>query len=249
MKIRHSTRVAALVVGALAVMAVSSWAVRAQSIAKRPLTYDVYESWKTIAGARLSDDGQWFAYAVTSLADDPELIVRNLQSGKEFHHPRGTSLTGNQCCAVTFTPDSKFVMFTIVPPKSDADQNAAAGGAEEARRRRTATRSASCRCRADKSQRSIRSPASDCRPNRQSGSRCKRAAPVAAVVGATAAVAAAELVAVAADARAAAVVARRRPQPVRPRRAPRHPRGRRRRPVAARARPRLRRRRSRPATI
>ena len=33
-------------------------ALTAQSPAKRPLTYDVYESWRSIQGTRLSDDGR-----------------------------------------------------------------------------------------------------------------------------------------------------------------------------------------------
>src|SRR5580765_7908568 len=104
MKIRHSTRTAALVVGALVVLVASSWGIRAQSVAKRPLTYDVYESWKTIGGTRLSDDGQWFAYATSSIAEDGELVVRNLKSAQEFRQPRGS--------APQITPDSKFVIFT-----------------------------------------------------------------------------------------------------------------------------------------
>ena len=123
MKIRHSTRVAVLVVVALAAMTWSGLALRAQSAAKRPLTYDVYESWKSIAGPRLSDDGQWFAYGVTSIADDGELVVRNVKTGQELKHPRGTN--------PQITPDSKFVIFTIVPLKSEVDPNAAAGGAAE----------------------------------------------------------------------------------------------------------------------
>jgi dipeptidyl aminopeptidase/acylaminoacyl peptidase len=81
----------------------------AQSAAKKPLTYDVYESWRSIGGARLSDDGQWFAYSLTSQADDPEMIVRNVASGQEFKQPRGTN--------PQFTPDGKFVIFTIPPPR------------------------------------------------------------------------------------------------------------------------------------
>jgi dipeptidyl aminopeptidase/acylaminoacyl peptidase len=99
--------------------------VSAQTPAKRPLTYDVYESWRSIGGTRLSDDGQWLAYAVTAQAEDGELIVRNLRSNQELKHPRGT---GPQ-----FTPDGKFVIFTIVPPKANDDQEdtpegGAAGG-------------------------------------------------------------------------------------------------------------------------
>src|SRR6185295_11461051 len=120
MKNRSSVRVAAVVAIALAGLAWSGWTLRAQSVAKRPLTYDVYESWKSIGGTRLSDDGQWFAYSVTSTAEDGELIVRNLQSGQDFRHPRGTN--------PQITPDGKFVIFTIVPPKTDADAATPAAG-------------------------------------------------------------------------------------------------------------------------
>jgi dipeptidyl aminopeptidase/acylaminoacyl peptidase len=105
------------------VVAWSTFPIAAQSATKRPITYDVMDYWKSIGGTRLSEDGQWLAYAVSSQSEDGELIVRNLASGKEFKHPRGS--------APVFTPDGKFVLFTIVPPKTNADDNAAgrAGGA------------------------------------------------------------------------------------------------------------------------
>jgi dipeptidyl aminopeptidase/acylaminoacyl peptidase len=104
----------------------SSWPLAAQSAARRPLTYDVFDYWRSIQGTRLSDDGQWLAYAVTSQGDDGELIVRNLPSGKELRQARGT---GPQ-----FTPDGKFVIFTIVPPKAEdeAQRGQAGGGAAPA---------------------------------------------------------------------------------------------------------------------
>src|SRR6476620_7694941 len=102
------------------------WTLRAQSpaAAKKPLTYDVVDSWKSIQGTRLSDDGQWLAYATTAPGDDGEIVVRSLRSGQEFKHPRGT--------APAFTPDGKFVVFTIAQSKAEeereAQANAAAGG-------------------------------------------------------------------------------------------------------------------------
>ena len=44
----------------------------------RPITYDVMDSWQSIQGTRLSDDGQWLAYALTAQGEDGELVVRNL---------------------------------------------------------------------------------------------------------------------------------------------------------------------------
>src|SRR5262245_39070299 len=119
-------RVPALLVAALAVFTWSTWPVAAQSGAKRPLTYDVYDYWKSIGGPRVSDDGQWFVYSLTSQAEDPQLIVRNLKSGQEFKQPRGT---GGQ-----FTPDSKFLIYTIPAPRAEHDNNAqnAEGGAPAA---------------------------------------------------------------------------------------------------------------------
>src|SRR3954468_16550609 len=91
--------------------------------AKRPLSYDVVDSWKAIQGTRLSDDGQWLAYATTAQGDDGELVVRNLRSGQEFKHPRGTT--------PTFTPDGRFVVFTIAQPKAEEDREAAATATRE----------------------------------------------------------------------------------------------------------------------
>ncbi len=126
MRVQHSRRLVVLLCVAVAGLAWSTWPVSAQSRAKRPLSYDIYESWKSIGGARLSDDGQWFAYSVTSLAEDGVLVVRNVKSGQEFKQPRGTG--------AQFTPDGKFVLFTIVPPRSnnDAAEQGAAEGATPA---------------------------------------------------------------------------------------------------------------------
>ena len=46
---------------------------------------------------------------------------RNLRSGQEFKHARGTS--------PTFTPDGKFVVFTIAQPKAEEEREAAANPA------------------------------------------------------------------------------------------------------------------------
>jgi dipeptidyl aminopeptidase/acylaminoacyl peptidase len=115
---RHQRRILLIFCGALLL---TQWgALTAQSPAKRPLTYDVYESWRSIQGTRLSDDGQWLAYALTSQGEDGELIVKNLRTGQELKHPRGTS--------PTITPDSKFVIFTIVPTKADEERERTESG-------------------------------------------------------------------------------------------------------------------------
>jgi dipeptidyl aminopeptidase/acylaminoacyl peptidase len=117
MRLRLPGRTALTLVGALLAL---QWSLTAQTqpSTKRPLTYDVVDSWKSIQGTRLSDDGQWLAYATTAPGDDGELVVRNLRSGQEFRHARGTS--------PAFTPDAKFDDFTIAQPRAEEDREAAA---------------------------------------------------------------------------------------------------------------------------
>jgi len=93
-------------------------AAQPRAASKKPLTYDVVDYWKSAAGTRLSVDGKWLAYAITSQGDDGELVVRNLATGQEFKHPRGTS--------PTFTEDGKFVIFSIAQSKADEEKDKAA---------------------------------------------------------------------------------------------------------------------------
>ena len=107
-------RTVALLIGSVLIM---QWSLDAQSkpaASKRPLTYDVVDYWKSIGGTRISDDGQWLSYSVTSQAEDGELIVRNLKTSQEFKHPRGTG--------AQFTADGKFLIFTIAQSKADEER-------------------------------------------------------------------------------------------------------------------------------
>src|SRR5437764_9413654 len=123
MRLRHGRTILTI----LAAIVPLQWSLIAQipASAKRPFTYDVVDSWKAIQGTRLSEDGQWLAYATSAQGDDGELVVRNLRTGREFTHPRGT--------APQFTPDARFVVFTIAQPKAEEENESraeAAAGAE-----------------------------------------------------------------------------------------------------------------------
>lgn len=82
--------------------------------AKKPLTYEVYDSWKSIQGSRISDDGRWLVYSLVPAEGDGELVVLELQTGKETRYPRGKE--------AVITPDSLFVIYTIAPPKAEVDK-------------------------------------------------------------------------------------------------------------------------------
>jgi len=82
--------------------------------AKKPLTYEVYDSWRSIQGSRISDDGRWLVYSLVPAEGDGELVVLELQTGKETRYPRGKE--------AVITPDSLFVIYTIAPPKAEVDK-------------------------------------------------------------------------------------------------------------------------------
>ena len=86
----------------------------ATGVMKKPLSYDAYDAWWSIQGTTLSRDGEWLAYALTAQGLDGQLVVRNLRTGQELKHPRGT--------APAFTPDGKFVVFTIAQTKADEEK-------------------------------------------------------------------------------------------------------------------------------
>jgi hypothetical protein len=120
----HGRKIALLV----ATLAAFQWSLTAQTPApesKRPLAYTDVDYWKSIQGTRLSHDGQWLAYALTSQAEDGEVIVRQTAGTQEFRSPRGNN--------PTFTPDGRFLIFTILPPKSEEEEEEGQegrGGAE-----------------------------------------------------------------------------------------------------------------------
>lgn len=69
-------------IGALCAL---QWTLAAQApapaAAKRPLTYDVVDAWRSIQGTQLSADGQWLACALTAPGEDGEVVGRNVRTG------------------------------------------------------------------------------------------------------------------------------------------------------------------------
>ena len=82
--------------------------------AKKPISYDAYDGWRSIQGTQLSRDGQWLVYALVPQDGDGELVALNLKTNKDYRSARGKQ--------PVFTVDGKFVAFTIAPPKADVDK-------------------------------------------------------------------------------------------------------------------------------
>src|SRR6476620_10944316 len=55
-----------------------------QSTAKRPLTHNDYDSWRSIQGPRISRDGKFLAYTLAPQDGDREVVVRNIGTGNEW---------------------------------------------------------------------------------------------------------------------------------------------------------------------
>src|SRR5260370_15783269 len=80
---------------------------------KKPITHDVYDSWKSIQGTKLSRDGVWLSYTLMPQDGDGELVVRNLETSAERRVPRGRD--------AVITSDAKFIVYNIAPLKKDVD--------------------------------------------------------------------------------------------------------------------------------
>ncbi|HEU4629389.1 MAG TPA: prolyl oligopeptidase family serine peptidase [Gemmatimonadaceae bacterium] len=105
---------------------------------KKPITQDVYDIWRSIQGATLSNDGRWVAYSLTPAVGDGELVVRSTTSATEFRVPRGflgRPVTrpggapgggggGGPLPAAEFSADSRWVVTLAYAPKAEFDRAA-----------------------------------------------------------------------------------------------------------------------------
>ncbi|MGQ9800639.1 MAG: prolyl oligopeptidase family serine peptidase [Candidatus Saccharicenans sp.] len=82
--------------------------------AKKPISYGVYDSWKSIRETKISSDGCYLVYALVPGDGDSELVVLDLQTGQEKRYPRGKE--------AVITADNQFVIYTISPPKAEVDK-------------------------------------------------------------------------------------------------------------------------------
>ncbi len=132
----HKPRFRMLLAFCLLISLLSTLAPAQQTAAKRPITHDDYDSWRSIQGEELSRDGKFLAYALVPQEGDGEIVARNLASGTEWRHPVGSRPTpapgpgpggppaaaqarrGNQ---LAFTADNRSLVFQIYPKKAETD--------------------------------------------------------------------------------------------------------------------------------
>ncbi|WP_242920300.1 alpha/beta hydrolase family protein [Pontibacter liquoris] len=91
-----------------AVLCSAFWQAQAQQQnAKKPLTHDVYDSWKGVEGDKISRNGKYVLYNVNPQEGDGELYIRNYINNAVSKYSRGTK--------AEFTTDSRFAVFQVKP--------------------------------------------------------------------------------------------------------------------------------------
>ncbi len=107
--------------------------------AKRPLTHQDYDSWRSVLAQQVSRDGKFVAYAYVPQDGDGEIVVRNITTGVEWRAPRGyrppvpppddpgTNVAEFQAeqarlLRPVFTADTKFLVFSTEPTKAEVNK-------------------------------------------------------------------------------------------------------------------------------
>ena len=81
---------------------------QAQNVAtKKRLTHEVYDSWKSVSGDTLSNNGKYASYTINPQEGDGVLEVVNIPENKINRYSRGSR--------AAFTADNKYVAFLVKP--------------------------------------------------------------------------------------------------------------------------------------
>lgn len=78
---------------------------------KKPLTHDVYDSWKAIGGITLSNNGQWLSYTISPQEGNNFVEVKSTDGTKTFKY--------DNVAANRFTDDNKFFIATLTPSREE----------------------------------------------------------------------------------------------------------------------------------
>ncbi len=92
----------------LFLLAVFSFSLNAQQVAKKPLTIDDFASWKVVRNPILSNDGKYTAFEINPEKGDGNLVVKSIDSKKED--------TISRAYDAVFSSESDFIAYKIKQP-------------------------------------------------------------------------------------------------------------------------------------
>ncbi len=131
------------------VLSIFAGPLAAQTTPKRALTQADWDTWRSINGASLSNDGRWAVYTLVPQVGDGELVIRATQGTTEYRVPRGFlgrpnnipgglrrpgsgtgegDPVGPTTAPAQVTDDSRFVIATVQPTQAEVERAAAARG-------------------------------------------------------------------------------------------------------------------------
>jgi dienelactone hydrolase len=88
---------------------------------RRPILPADVAAWKSITGAKLTRNGEWFGYALTPVEGDAELVVRSTRSGKELRFPVG-DMSGTGAGTFAFSDDGRWLAFLTGPRRKETER-------------------------------------------------------------------------------------------------------------------------------
>jgi dipeptidyl aminopeptidase/acylaminoacyl peptidase len=109
----------------LAACVFSAAIVFAQNVTKKPITHDVYDSWKKTSGESISRNGLWIAYTLEPQEGDANLILVERTAARYDTIPRGTGARfsmNSEYCAFSIKPFYKDIRQARIDKKKAADQ-------------------------------------------------------------------------------------------------------------------------------
>lgn len=90
----------------------------AQTAPKRPMDVGDILAFRSMAGTALSPNGQWFAYRLSPLQGDSDVVVRSTSGSQAY-----TFAVGEGGATATFSQDSAWAAITISPTRAQAQAN------------------------------------------------------------------------------------------------------------------------------
>ncbi|MGE3616639.1 MAG: hypothetical protein AB7L66_12280, partial [Gemmatimonadales bacterium] len=133
---------------ALALFAIAPALAAQTRPAKKALTQADWDTWRSISGAALSNDGKWAVYTLVPQVGDGEMVIRATGGSTEYRVPRGFlgrpnntpgglrpaggaggGPGGGGAPPAQITADSRFVLATVLPTQAETEAARAASRA------------------------------------------------------------------------------------------------------------------------